>query len=188
MLANLILTLKSLFLVKLPITLRLRAVALNTAQNLYYALWQLLLAFVSGCGGLIKYNFMTKKDRQIVFDKYNGKCAYCGCELVKGWHADHIEPIVRDSKWNRNKGRYEQTGTCRKPENETLENYNPACASCNIQKNSFTVEQFRNNIKQFVNSLNQYSTQYKFAKRYGLITETDIEVKFYFEKVGSHCH
>ena len=47
---------------------------------------------------------MTKKDRQIVFDKYNGKCAYCGCELVKGWHVDHIEPIVRDSKWNRDKG------------------------------------------------------------------------------------
>lgn len=131
---------------------------------------------------------MTKKDRQIVFDKYGGKCAYCGCELVKGWHADHIEPIVRDSKWNRDKGRFEQIGICRKPENETLENYNPACASCNIQKNSFTVEQFRSNIKQFLNSLNQYSTQYKFAKRYGLVTETDIEVKFYFETVGSHCH
>lgn len=143
---------------------------------------------VSGCGGLIKQNFMTKKDRQIVFDKYNGKCAYCGCELVKGWHADHVEPIVRDSKWNRDKGRFEQIGTCRKPENETLENYNPACASCNIQKNSFTVEQFRSNIKQFVNSLNQYSTQYKFAKRYGLVIETDIEVKFYFETAGSHCH
>ena len=131
---------------------------------------------------------MNKKTRDLVKSKYNNKCAYCGCELVKGWHADHIEPIVRDSKWNREKGRFEQAGTCRKPENETLENYNPSCASCNIQKNSFTVEQFRSNIKQFVNSLNQYNTQYKFAKRYGLVTETDIEVKFYFETVGSHCH
>ena len=127
---------------------------------------------------------MTKKERQIIFDKYGGKCAYCGCDLVKGWHADHIEPIVRDSKWNRNKGRFDQTGTCRKPENETLENYNPACASCNIQKNSFTVEQFRNNIKQFVNSLNEYNTQYKFAKRYGLVTETGVEVTFYFETIN----
>jgi 5-methylcytosine-specific restriction endonuclease McrA len=126
---------------------------------------------------------MKKKDRQIVFEKYNGKCSYCGCELVKGWHVDHIEPIIRDSKWNKDKGRFVQTGTYRKVENETSENYNPACASCNIQKNQFTVEQFRNNIKQFVNSLNQYSTQYKFAKRYGLITETDIEVKFYFETI-----
>lgn len=124
---------------------------------------------------------MTKKDRQIIFDKYNGRCAYCGCELLKGQHVDHIEPIVRDSKQDKHKGKFIQTGNCRKPENETFENYNPTCASCNIQKNSFTLEQFRKNIKQFVNSLNQYNTQYKFAKRYGLVTETDIEVKFYFE-------
>jgi hypothetical protein len=58
---------------------------------------------------------------------------------------------------------------------------NPACASCNIQKNSYSLEQFRTNIKQFVNSLNEYSTQYKFAKRYGLVSENNIDVKFYFE-------
>jgi len=125
---------------------------------------------------------MKQSDRNIIFNKYNGKCAYCGCELVKGWHVDHVEPIVRDSKWNKEKGRHEHTGMCRKPENETLENYNPACASCNFQKNSYTVEQFRYNIKQFVISLNQYSTQYKFAKRYGLVSETNKEVIFHFEK------
>ena len=114
---------------------------------------------------------MTKKERKLIFEKYNGKCAYCGCELRKGWHVDHLEPIVRN--WS--------NGTCEKPENENLENYNPSCASCNIQKNSYTLEQFRENIKQFVNSLNQYSTQYKFAKKYGLISENDVEVKFYFE-------
>jgi len=124
---------------------------------------------------------MTKSERQIVFGKYEGKCAYCGCDLQKGWHVDHIEPIVRDFKYTKHKSSFEQTGNCRKPQNENFDNYNPSCASCNIQKNSFTLEQFRNNIKQFVNSLNQYSTQYKFAKRYGLITETNIDVKFYFE-------
>ena len=124
---------------------------------------------------------MNKKDRQLVFDKFGGKCAYCGCDLKKGWHIDHIEPIVRDSIWNMQKGKFEHTGTCRKPENENIENYHPSCASCNIQKNSYSIEQFRANIKQFVNSLNQYSTQYKFAKRYGLIEETNMNVKFYFE-------
>lgn len=117
---------------------------------------------------------MTKKDRQIVFDKYNGKCAYCGCELVKGWHIDHIEPVLRGI----------ESKEFSIPQNHTIENMNPACASCNIQKNSFTIEQFRRNIYQFVNSLNQYSTQYKFAKRYGLVTETNIEVKFYFESLN----
>jgi 5-methylcytosine-specific restriction endonuclease McrA len=122
-----------------------------------------------------------KLERQIVFNKYEGKCAYCGSDLKKGWHVDHIEPIVRDFNYNKSKVRFEATGTCRNPQNENLNNYNPSCASCNIQKNSFTIEQFRNNIKQFVKSLNEYSTQYKFAKRYGLVTETDIDVKFYFE-------
>jgi 5-methylcytosine-specific restriction endonuclease McrA len=122
-----------------------------------------------------------KQERQIVFNKYEGKCAYCGSDLKKGWHVDHIEPIVRDFNYNKSKVRFEATGTCRNPQNENLNNYNPSCASCNIQKNSFTIEQFRNNIKQFVKSLNEYSTQYKFAKRYGLVTETDVDVKFYFE-------
>jgi 5-methylcytosine-specific restriction endonuclease McrA len=124
---------------------------------------------------------MKKTDRELIFNKYDGKCAYCGCELTKGWHADHIEPIVRDFIYNKNKQRFEANGICRNPENENLQNYNPSCPSCNIQKNSYTLEQFRENIKQFVKSLNQYSTQYKFAKKYGLVAENDIEVKFHFE-------
>ena len=126
---------------------------------------------------------MKKSDRIKIFEKYGGKCAYCGCDLTKSWHADHIQPIVRDSKWDRKRGKFVNSGTCRNPENEILENYNPACQSCNIQKNSFTVEQFRENIRKFVNSLNEYSTQYKFAKRYGLIVETCIPIQFYFEKI-----
>jgi len=124
---------------------------------------------------------MKKADREAVFNKYGGKCAYCGCQLPdKGWHADHIEAIVRDFVYVQGKG-FQTAGTCEMPENDVLENMNPACASCNIQKNSFSLEQFRENIKLFVNSLNTYSTQYKFAKRYGLIKETEIDVKFYFE-------
>jgi 5-methylcytosine-specific restriction endonuclease McrA len=124
---------------------------------------------------------MKKSDRIKIFEKYGGKCAYCGCDLTKSWHADHIQPIVRDSKWDRKKGKFVNSGTCRYPENEILENFNPACSSCNIQKNSFTLEQFRSNIQGFLNSLNQYSTQYKFIKRYGLIEETGRELKFFFE-------
>lgn len=110
----------------------------------------------------------------MIFKKFDGKCAYCGCELLKSWHVDHIEPIVRN--WT--------NGTCEKPENHTMSNFNPSCASCNIQKNSLTLEQFRQKIKQFVNSLNSYSNQYKFAKKYNLVTETNIEVVFYFEKIN----
>lgn len=122
---------------------------------------------------------ISKQQRETVFKKYDGKCAYCGCELQKGWHVDHIEPIVRDLAFSG--GKVVSLPTCEKPENHTLNNFNPSCASCNIQKSSLTLEQFRRSIKQYVNSLNLYSTQYKIAKRYGLIQETNIEVKFYFE-------
>jgi 5-methylcytosine-specific restriction endonuclease McrA len=128
---------------------------------------------------------MKKQIREQIFNKYSGKCAYCGTGLEKGWHVDHIEPVVRDSKWSRYHGRFVPTGKLQNPENEHIDNYNPSCASCNIQKNSFTLEEFRKNIKNFVNSLNNYSTQYKFAKRYGLITETKEDVIFYFEKLNN---
>lgn len=126
---------------------------------------------------------MTKQEiRQIVYNKYNGKCAYCGSELPAKWHIDHIEPVVRNSKYDSKNLRYVADGTCRGQGSDVLSNYNPACPSCNIQKNSFTIEQFRQNIMGFLNSLNQYSTQYKFAKRYGLIRELETDVIFYFEK------
>lgn len=114
---------------------------------------------------------MKKKEREIVFNKFRGRCSYCGCELQKGWHVDHIEPIVRD--WWK--------GTVQHPERETESNYNPSCASCNMMKGSLCLEGFREVITRFVSSLNLYSTQYKFAKKYGLVTETNAIVKFYFE-------
>lgn len=38
---------------------------------------------------------MKKTEREAVFNN-GGKCAYCGCDLIKGWHVDHLEPIVID--------------------------------------------------------------------------------------------
>ena len=133
---------------------------------------------------------MNKKERQLIFEKYGGKCAYCGCELEKGWHADHLKPIdryvelvrdemgfvVRDENYN-----VKRVVKIGRPENDTIENMNPSCASCNINKHNMTIEEFRKQIKGFLNSLNLRSTQYKFAKKYGLIEETGKEVIFYFE-------
>lgn len=127
---------------------------------------------------------MTKADRQKIFDKFSGRCAYCGCELQKGWHVDEVEPVRRNytHEYDGAKGRFIRkiTGSVH-PERFTIENQNPACASCNINKHSEPLESFRESIKQYVQSLNLYSTQYKIGKRYGLIKETGIEVKFYFE-------
>lgn len=116
---------------------------------------------------------MTKKqEREVVFNKYNGRCAYCGCELEKVWHIDHKEPLVRDIITLKEKY----------PERKHIDNLMPSCASCNINKHSLPLESFRNLIKGFMKHLNEVNTQYKIAKRYGLVSENDIEVKFYFER------
>lgn len=128
---------------------------------------------------------MTQKDRQLIFEKYNGKCAYCGCELEKGWHVDEIEPVRRNKVWNSNKARFEpdKANPMMYPERLNIDNQNPSCRSCNINKHSGSIEDFRSLIKGFKKHLNEHSTQYKIAKRYGLVTETEVEVKFYFETI-----
>jgi len=137
---------------------------------------------------------MKKQTRQTVFDKYGGKCSYCGCELVKGWHVDHLEPIRRSQKHIR-----DETGRCLRdengnylyekyqshPERDCIENYMPACASCNINKHSMGLEDFRNLISGFMKHLNEINTQYKIAKRYGLVHEDIKPVVFHFEKIQS---
>lgn len=134
---------------------------------------------------------VSKKDREVIKNKFNGKCAYCGCELGKGWHADHIKSInryselVRDEKGRTirdEKGNAKRIVKIDRPENDNIENINPACASCNINKHNLSIEDFRKLIQGFMNSLNLRSTPYKFIKKYGLVEETGKPVVFYFEK------
>jgi len=126
-----------------------------------------------------------KVDRKIVYDKYNGKCAYCGCLLSKGWHIDEIEPVRRNYVYDLKKRKtvIDKANPMTHPERMCIDNQNPSCASCNINKHSMSLEEFRNLIGGFMKHLNEVSTQYKIAKRYGLVSENDIQVKFYFETI-----
>ncbi len=114
---------------------------------------------------------LTKKQREKLKCKYGGNCSYCGDPLAKKWHADHIIPIRRNPD-----------GTCENPEADNFENLTPSCPSCNRMKDTLTIEKFRKLIENFINSLNNNSTQYKFAKRYNLVKETNAQVLFHFEK------
>lgn len=122
---------------------------------------------------------MTKKERGIVYNKYGGKCAYCGCELQKGWHADHANNVHRykDIETGEAKMHY--------PENDCLENLLPSCPSCNIYKGGCNLEIFRMKMNKSVCMLNKNNAQYRFAKRFGLIQESNKPVVFYFETVES---
>ena len=146
------------------------------------------------------------KDREIIFNKYGGKCAYCGEELQKGWHVDELLPVRRKWKYTEANYYHKVTGEVKPvgvlgrdnddykwkdsrkvadgmehPERLHIDNQMPSCPSCNINKHADSIEEFRKNIMGYVVSLNRDSTQYKVAKRYGLIGETRNPVVFHFE-------
>lgn len=122
---------------------------------------------------------MKNRDRELIYNKYEGKCAYCGTKLQKGWHVDELMPCRRNYKMEGE--RWIHDGTYEHPERLTIDNQMPSCPSCNINKHSGNLEQFRQLIEGLITSLNRDSTQYKIAKRYGLVEEKPKAVVFFFE-------
>ena len=119
---------------------------------------------------------ITKKEREDVRLKYGGKCAYCGCDLQKGWHVDHIEPKFRNWEEVTLRGFKRERGK------DDVSNYNPACPRCNRWKGTWSVEEFRREISLQLERLERDSAPFRMARDYGLIEEKDIKVEFYFEK------
>lgn len=119
---------------------------------------------------------ITKEQRGQVRLKYGGRCAYCGCELEKGFHIDHIEPIFRN--WT------EETLKRYKIERgkDDISNYNPSCPRCNKWKNTWSVEEFRREISLQLERLERDSAPFRMARDYKLLEIKDIKVKFYFEE------
>ncbi len=131
---------------------------------------------------------MTKKEkRKVVFEKYGGKCAYCGCDLNGRWCVDHIVPIFR----NDTEEGFERRATFRgvrtglKRGTNDVENFNPACSICNGWKATLTLEAFRSELSKQVERARSYSPNFRMAEKFGLIQETGISVKFYFESTQS---
>lgn len=109
---------------------------------------------------------IPKPVRFKVYEKYNGHCAYCGCELeLKDMQVDHIESV------------YWYNGA------NDIENYNPACRMCNFYKSTMPIEDFRKQLGKLTSGLKDIFA-YRLAKKYGLIQEVEKPVKFYFEKGG----
>lgn len=126
---------------------------------------------------------LKTKQRQALFEKYGGRCAYCGCNLpVKGWHADHMEPVYRQSDFDHRKKRFVRTGKMLNPEWDTPDNLMPACPSCNLYKGGMTVEAFRSELSKQVKRARAGSKNFRMAEKFGLVSINRINVVFYFEK------
>lgn len=106
---------------------------------------------------------LTKKERQTVFDKMKGHCAYCGCEIsLDEMQVDHIMPL-------------------RKGGLDELENMLPACRSCNHYKSTLTVQQFRETVERMPYRLERDNATFRNAVRFGLVVSNPNDVTFFFE-------
>jgi hypothetical protein len=103
-----------------------------------------------------------KIDRQKIYEKYTGRCAYCGNPIYfKDMQVDHIVP----------KRKY---GT------DDFENLNPSCRRCNHYKRTFDLEFYRHLIKELHGKLND-NYLHKVALDYGMIKIEEWDGEFYFE-------
>ena len=116
-------------------------------------------------------------NRQEVYDKFDGHCAYCGESIsIKKFQVDHIVSKARHAFIIANDG-YE-FGL------NDIGNLNPACRKCNNYKSTMNIEEFRAELSKQVKRLLDLSPQFNRALRYGQIEITGNPVVFYFEGKG----
>lgn len=113
----------------------------------------------------------SKRVREKVYQKYNGHCAYCGCELqYKDMQVDHIIP------------QYDRIYKGEAVIND-FENLNPACRACNFYKGTKTIERFRKDITETLIPNLKKNFNYRLAKKYGFVAENEADsVTFYYER------
>lgn len=121
-------------------------------------------------------------NREKVFSKYDGLCAFCGNTLEKGWHVWDIMPIQSVVT---EKGGIEKINT-------QYENLMPACKECGSvriknQSGKMDIEAFRNEIIHmylFCRNGAMYASSIRRAIKFGLIKENHKPIVFYFENIN----
>lgn len=122
----------------------------------------------------MKHKRIPKRQREAVFNKYGGRCAYCGCELtLRTMQVDHIKAVYASS--------LENNGV--ETQDDNLENLNPSCRQCNFYKGTLDIEQFRKKIMTTLYETCQNTFQAKLAKKLGMLTVKQFD-KFYFERIN----
>lgn len=115
---------------------------------------------------------IPKKLRELVYNKYGGHCAYCGCELdIKDMQCDHIFSVAR-AKWKKDD-----------IDLNNIDNLMPACRQCNYYKDTCSIETFRKNLKTLMERVKKPFI-YRLADKYGMVQECEWDGKFYFEKTN----
>lgn len=125
---------------------------------------------------------IPKHIRQKVYKKYNGHCAYCGCEIeYKDMQVDHIVSVYAN-EYCKMEDKKPISDILTDDELNNIENYMPACRQCNFYKSTFDLETFRERLSTTLYENLKNNFNYKLLIKYGLIKENIEPVVFYFEK------
>lgn len=117
---------------------------------------------------------LTKGERRQVYDLCNGHCAYCGCQRpLPEMQVDHVIPMEFYDA-------YKVIGH----DLDTMDNYLPACRSCNNYKHTLTLDKFRKAAERWPEVLMRDNVTYRNAVRFGLVKPDPRPVAFYFETAG----
>lgn len=120
---------------------------------------------------------IKKELRVYVWNKFNKRCAYCGCVLeYNKMQIDHITPIFR--KTTNEQLKY----SGRKKGLNELSNYNPSCSGCNYSKSTFTLDKWRDELYLKKQRLVNQSSTFRILMRFGIVKFTNKDVVFEFEK------
>ena len=127
---------------------------------------------------------MDKKIKQQVFEKYDGRCAYCGCKLEGGWQIDHIIPQSHFQQKVKNGRVPEFLKHLTICDCNHIDNLFPACHSCNNYKGGYDLEEFRELILDLFKKpeyLFKSKTKMNIALRHGLMRLPEWDKVFHFE-------
>lgn len=130
--------------------------------------------------------YISKKNRELIKNKFGGKCAYSGTQLEPDWQIEHVNPVVRDS-----------SGGFLFIENDCLDNMVPVQKIINHYKHSISLEEFRTwllgGLHTRLKKLPKNPRTEKGRKRkeyllkvagyFGITEEKQFNGKFYFEKL-----
>lgn len=107
---------------------------------------------------------MTRQKRQLIYDRFSGRCAYCGNHIeLKDMQVDHIVPK-------------RMGGT------DDINNLYPACRRCNHYKRAEPLKVFRRMMLTLHERIRQ-NYICRVAEDYGILEVREWDGRFYFEKL-----
>lgn len=114
----------------------------------------------------MKRKTITKAQRDYVYNKFNGRCAYCGCSIKpEELQVDHFAPLSLFG------------------DNLQEHNLMPSCRACNKFKSNKTITKFRKDLKEAIenpSTLTDFTLRVKYRD---LIKEHDGQIKFLYEQL-----